>query len=96
MEVVIISMDGEGTIDIALTEFRGTTFLFLFVLFFFVSYYLFSDFRSSSKEKGGNGAALSALTLLAFLFLINVMQVITRDTKLHVITHYRYSSSDYA
>ncbi|CAL7941073.1 unnamed protein product [Xylocopa violacea] len=30
--------------------------------------------RGNSKGKGGNGAALSALTLLAFLFLLNVMQ----------------------
>ncbi|XP_017877584.1 uncharacterized protein LOC108623535 [Ceratina calcarata] len=30
--------------------------------------------RGSYKGKGGNGAALSALTLLAFLFLLNVMQ----------------------
>ncbi|RLU21140.1 hypothetical protein DMN91_005513 [Ooceraea biroi] len=32
--------------------------------------------RGNSKGKGGSGAALSALTLLAFLFLLNVMQVI--------------------
>ncbi|XP_014471424.1 PREDICTED: uncharacterized protein LOC106742703 [Dinoponera quadriceps] len=37
------------------------------------------NFRSSSKGKGGNGAALSALTLLAFLFLINVMQQSLQD-----------------
>ncbi|XP_078051393.1 uncharacterized protein LOC144477540, partial [Augochlora pura] len=35
----------------------------------------------NSKGKGdGSGAALSALTLLAFLFLINVMQQSLQDT----------------
>ncbi|XP_076393589.1 uncharacterized protein LOC100883158 [Megachile rotundata] len=36
--------------------------------------------RGSNKGKGGSGAALSALTLLAFLFLINVMQQSMQDT----------------
>ncbi|XP_076648839.1 uncharacterized protein LOC143356768 [Halictus rubicundus] len=36
--------------------------------------------RGSSKGKDGTGAALSALTLLAFLFLINVMQQSLQDT----------------
>ncbi|CAK9800115.1 hypothetical protein ANTQUA_LOCUS2374 [Anthophora quadrimaculata] len=35
--------------------------------------------RGNSKGKGGSGAALSALTLLAFLFLINVMQQSMQD-----------------
>ncbi|XP_053981802.1 uncharacterized protein LOC128878037 [Hylaeus volcanicus] len=35
--------------------------------------------RGSYKGKGGSGAALSALTLLAFLFLINVMQQSLQD-----------------
>ncbi|XP_034193393.1 uncharacterized protein LOC117610283 [Osmia lignaria lignaria] len=35
--------------------------------------------RGSYKGKGGSGAALSALTLLAFLFLINVMQQSMQD-----------------
>ncbi|KAK9301032.1 hypothetical protein QLX08_006511 [Tetragonisca angustula] len=36
--------------------------------------------RGSSKGKGGDkGAALSALTLLAFLFLLNVMQQSMQD-----------------
>ncbi|KOC62494.1 hypothetical protein WH47_04154 [Habropoda laboriosa] len=38
--------------------------------------------RGNSKSKGGNGAALSALTLLAFLFLINVMQQSMQDNNL--------------
>ncbi|XP_031850093.1 uncharacterized protein LOC116435077 [Nomia melanderi] len=37
-------------------------------------------YRGNSKGKGGTGAALSALTLLAFLFLINVMQQSLQDT----------------
>ncbi|XP_012061704.1 PREDICTED: uncharacterized protein LOC105624972 [Atta cephalotes] len=36
-------------------------------------------YRRSSKGKGGNSAALSALTLLAFLFLLNVMQQSLQD-----------------
>ncbi|XP_077282818.1 uncharacterized protein LOC143908861 [Temnothorax americanus] len=36
-------------------------------------------YRGSSKGTGGNSAALSALTLLAFLFLLNVMQQSLQD-----------------
>ncbi|XP_070162755.1 uncharacterized protein [Polyergus mexicanus] len=36
-------------------------------------------YRRSSKGKDGSSAALSALTLLAFLFLLNVMQQSLQD-----------------
>ncbi|EFN62461.1 hypothetical protein EAG_01652 [Camponotus floridanus] len=36
-------------------------------------------YRGNSKGKGGSSAALSALTLLAFLFLLNVMQQSLQD-----------------
>ncbi|KAL0121689.1 hypothetical protein PUN28_006881 [Cardiocondyla obscurior] len=44
---------------------------------FFVIKYTLLNFRSS--KKGGSNAALSALTLLAFLFLLNVMQQSLQD-----------------
>ncbi|KAL2718673.1 uncharacterized protein V1478_012549 [Vespula squamosa] len=43
------------------------------------SYHHSSNGGYKGHKGGGNGAALSALTLLAFLFLINVMQQSLQD-----------------
>ncbi|CAL1687708.1 unnamed protein product [Lasius platythorax] len=42
-------------------------------------------YHGSSKGKGGNSAALSALTLLAFLFLLNIMQQSLQDNNSTVV-----------
>ncbi|XP_025073470.1 uncharacterized protein LOC112552450 [Pogonomyrmex barbatus] len=41
--------------------------------------------RGGGKGKGGSSAALSALTLLAFLFLLNIMQVIMYTCKFTLV-----------